>query len=131
MPTFFFQSSKQSEWFFSGMAFNTLFDTAFISSIVSKRCPRSGLLSLLMEVNKSTNNEYVYQKKENVHLKKISSTSKKLHAPFKNVCKKKSAPKNLKKCAPNQMFLSTKIIIFVHKSVHQNNNYNEKKIDVC
>jgi len=46
VPTFF-QSSKQSEKFFSGMAFNTFFDSAFTSSIESKRYPQSGLLSLL------------------------------------------------------------------------------------
>lgn len=43
----FFQSSKQLLQLISGMAFNAFFDSVFISSIESKRCHRSGLLSLL------------------------------------------------------------------------------------
>ena len=42
----FFQSSKHFLNSISGIAFKAFFDSACISSIVSKRCPRSGLLSL-------------------------------------------------------------------------------------
>ena len=42
----FFQSSKHLLNSISGIAFTVFFDSACISSIVSKRCPRSGLLSL-------------------------------------------------------------------------------------
>ena len=42
----FFQSSKHLLNSISGIAFKTFFDSACISSIVSKRCPWSGLLSL-------------------------------------------------------------------------------------
>ena len=43
----FFQPLKQLLKSISGMAFNTFFDLAFISSIELKLCPRSDLLSLL------------------------------------------------------------------------------------
>ena len=43
----FFQSSKQLLKSISGIALNTFFNSTFISSIESKRCPQSGLLSLL------------------------------------------------------------------------------------
>ena len=42
----FFQSSKHFLNSISGIAFKAFFDSACISSIVSKRCPRSGLLNL-------------------------------------------------------------------------------------
>ena len=42
----FFQSSKHLLNSISGIAFKAFFDSACISSIVSERCPRSGLLSL-------------------------------------------------------------------------------------
>ena len=42
----FFQSSKHLLNSISRIAFKAFFDSACISSIVSKRCPRSGLLSL-------------------------------------------------------------------------------------
>ena len=42
----FFQSSKHLLNSISGISFKAFFDSACISSIVSKRCPRSGLLSL-------------------------------------------------------------------------------------
>ena len=42
----FFQSSKHLLNSISGIAFKAFLDSAYISSIVSKRCPRSGLLSL-------------------------------------------------------------------------------------
>ena len=42
----FFQSSKHLLNSISGIAFKAFFDSACISSIDSKRCPRSGLLSL-------------------------------------------------------------------------------------
>ena len=42
----FFQSSKHLLNSISGIALKAFFDSARISSIVSKRCPRSGLLSL-------------------------------------------------------------------------------------
>ena len=42
----FFQWSKHLLNSISGIAFKAFFDSAFISSILSKWCPRSGLLSL-------------------------------------------------------------------------------------
>ena len=42
----FFQLSKHLLNTISGIAFKAFFDSACISSIVSKRCPRNGLLSL-------------------------------------------------------------------------------------
>ena len=42
----FFQSSKHMLNLISGIAFKTFFDSACISSIVSKRYSRSGILSL-------------------------------------------------------------------------------------
>ena len=42
----FFQSSKHLLNSISGIAFKVSFDSSFISSIVSKHCSRSGLLSL-------------------------------------------------------------------------------------
>ena len=42
----FFQSSKHLLNSISGIAFKAFFDSACISSIVSKRCPRSGFLSV-------------------------------------------------------------------------------------
>ena len=42
----FFQSSKHLLNSISGIAFKAFFDSDCISSTVSKRCPRSGLLSL-------------------------------------------------------------------------------------
>ena len=42
----FFQSSKHLLNLIFGIAFKAFFDSACISAIVSKRCPRSGILSL-------------------------------------------------------------------------------------
>ena len=42
----FFQSSKHLLNSISGIAFKAFFDSACVSAIVSKQCPRSGLLSL-------------------------------------------------------------------------------------
>ena len=42
----FFQSLKHLLNSISGIAFKAFFDSVYISSIVSKRCPQSGLLSL-------------------------------------------------------------------------------------